>query len=483
MANLKSLFKDTVIYGLSSIVGRFLNYMLMPLYTYMLPVNGGGYDIVTNLYAFVALIQVILTFGMETTCFRYANKENENPDTVFSTSIVFISALTIAFFAMVWGFIGNISQALGYADHPEYILLMAGVISFDAILAIPFCLLRYQKKSIKFASIRLFNICLSIGVTLFFFLVLHKADVYYIFAINFFCSALNAVFFIPELIHLRWKVDLSLLRRMFSYSWPILALGIAGIINQVFDKIIFPTVYPDPEEGRILLAEYGACVKIAMCISMMTQAFRYAYEPIVFAKSKDSDKTEYYAQSMKYFVIFTLLAFLAIMSCIDILKLLVGTDYRAGLKIVPIVMAAEIMMGIYFNLSFWYKLIDKTIWGLYFSLAGCVVLIIINLLLIPHFGYYACAWGGFAGYGTCMLLSYIAGQKINPIPYDMRSIFTYTALAAVLYACMEMLPFDGILGTACKLAITAVYVAFMLYKDFPLSMLISHLPLRKSKKI
>lgn len=472
MANLKSLAKDTAIYGLSSIVGRFLNYLLVPLYTNVIPAANGGYGVVTNLYAYTALILVILTFGMETTFFRFANKEEENPKTVFSTSFSFVTGLAVLFLALVYLFLNPISGMLGYSDHTDYVLMMAAVVTLDAIQAIPFSYLRYLKRPLKFAGLKMLFIILNIGLNLIYFLVLGHDDVWGVFALNLVCTTLITFFFLPELMQIKRLPDLSLLRRMFSYSWPILVLGIAGILNQAFDKMVFPLVYLDAD-AKQQLGIYGACVKVAMIMAMITQAFRYAYEPMVFAGQKDRNNPELLAKAMKYFIIFTLLAFLCVMGYIDILKLIIGADYYEGLKCVPIVMAAEIMMGVYFNLSFWYKLIDKTIWGAWFSLAGCAVLIAVNVIFIPQYSYMACAWGGVAGYGTAMILSYIIGQKKNPIPYDLKGIFIYVAITALFFAVMTYVPSDWnvVLRLAINTALIILFIAHILYHDFDLSAL------------
>ena len=437
MANLKSLAKDTAIYGLSSIVGRFLNYLLVPLYTHYMPKDSGDYGVSTNIYAYTALILVLLTFGMETTLFRFANDGKYKPDTVLSTAMATVGSLTAVFLLLIFGFIGPISGALGYTEHPDYLLMMAVVVALDAIQAIPFSYLRFQKRAIRFASLKMLFIVLNIAMNVIYFVVLGKTSVFYVFFINLLCTGLITFFFVPDMFRIQWKFDSQLLKVMFSYSWPILVLGIAGILNQVADKIIFPLVYPDEAQANVQLGIYGSCVKIAMIMAMITQAFRYAYEPIVFAKNKDADKTEYYATAMKYFIIFTLLAFLCVMGWMPVLKYIIGADYREGLGVVPIVMMAEIFMGIYFNLSFWYKLIDKTIYGAWFSLAGCIVLFAVNILLIPTYGYWACAWGGFAGYGTAMVLSYMIGQQKNPIPYPLKSIATYFIGAMAAFALMK----------------------------------------------
>ena len=475
---MKSLAKDTAIYGLSSIVGRFLNYLLVPLYTHVISAASGGYGVVTNLYAYVALILVVLTFGMETTFFRFANKEDENPHSVFSTSIAIVGTLSALFLAIVFLAIQPIASALHYVGHEDYILMMATVVALDAVQAIPFSYLRYKKKAVKFASLKLLFIVLNIGLNLLYFLFLGKDDVFYVFFLNLVCTGFITFFFIPELVHEYRNSQISifnfqLARRMLKYSWPILVLGIAGILNQTADKMLFPLIYPDKTQGVVELGIYGACVKIAMIMAMITQAFRYAYEPIVFAKAKDGDKKEYYAQAMKYFIIFTLFAFLCVMGYMPILEHILGSEYRAGLKVVPIVMAAEIMMGVYFNLSFWYKLIDKTIWGAWFSMAGCAALIAVNVIFIPRYSYMACAWGGVAGYGTAMLLSYFVGQKKYPIRYDLKGIFTYVIVTVCFYYGMELatrIP-QVWLQLLCNTILILAYLVLVVKNDVPLSSL------------
>ncbi len=466
MANMKSLMKDTAIYGMSSIVGRFLNYLLVPLYTYYMPKESGDYGASVNIYAYVALVLVVLTFGMETTFFRFANKEGEKSDTVFSTAMAVVTTLSVLFLLAIFAFETPICDALGYAGHHDYILIMAVTVALDAIKALPFSYLRFKRQAVRFAALQLLNILLNVALNVIFFVFLGKTQVLYVFAINLICSLLIFLCFVPGFFRISWKFDGILLRRMLSYSWPILVLGVAGILNQTADKIIYPLVCP----GRLdELGVYGACVKIAMIMAMITQAFRYAYEPIVFAKAKDRDSKEYYATAMKFFIIFTLFAFLCVMGYMEILQHIIGREYREGLKVVPIVMAAEIMMGIYFNLSFWYKTIDKTIWGAVFSIAGCVVLVLVNVCFIPTYGYMACAWGGVAGYGTAMVLSYVVGQRMNPISYPLKSIFVYILMTVAFTAVMLLLPSEW--PAWARLAVnTVLIIAFaghLLYHDLP----------------
>jgi O-antigen/teichoic acid export membrane protein len=365
---------------------------------------------------------------------------------------------------------------MGYGDHPEWVWVMAVTVAIDAFLCIPFAHLRQQKKAMKFAALKLLNIVMSILLNVFYFVWMNGNDVGYVFYINLFCTAMLAVCLITEYTGFRWRLDSKLLRVMLSYSWPILVLGIAGILNQTADKMLFPYLYPG-DDMKEQLAIYGAVFKIAMIMAMITQAFRYAYEPIVFGKAKDKDSKDYYAVAMKFFLIFTLLAFLAVVGYMDILKYIIGRDYWGGLKVVPIVMAAEIMMGVYFNLSFWYKLIDKTIWGAVFSGVGCMVLIAVNVVFVPRYGYIACAWGGFAGYMTAMVLSYLVGQKYYPIDYPIKEMAMYVVLTFIIYVVMTRLC-PQLPVWAALIVNTLLIVAFMavvVVKDLPVDRIVARL--------
>ena len=469
MANLKSLAKETAIYGLSSIVGRFLNYLLVPVYTMAMSAQSGGYGVVTNIYAWVALALVLLTFGMETGFFRFANNGKDDPMRVYSTTLMGVGGVSLTFLALGLVFLQPIASLLGYEAHPEYVGMMMAVVAMDAIQSIPFAYLRYKKRPIKFAALKLLFIFLNIALNLVYYVAMKGSDVGYAFLFNLVCTSTVMLCLVPELRGFHYVLDRALLRRMLSYSLPLLVLGLAGILNQVADKIIFPYVYPDVAEAKVQLGIYGAASKIAMIMAMLTQAFRFAYEPFVFSKSKEKDSREMYAKAMKFFIIFTLLAFLAVMFYLDILRYILGRDYWVGLKVVPIVMAAEMFMGIYFNLSFWYKLIDETKWGAYFSLVGCSIIILINIFLIPVFGYMACAWAGFAGYGVAMLLSYFVGQKKYPINYDLKAIGNYVVLALVLYIVSVYLPIQNIfLLLGVRTLLLLLFVAYIVKTDFPL---------------
>jgi len=472
MGKLASIFKDTAIYGLSSIIGRFLNYLLVPLYTAQLTAASGGYGIITNIYAYVALVLVLLTFGMETTYFRFTNKDHTDSETVYGTTLMSVGTVSLAFAVVVLLLLNPISELMGYGEHPEYVGVMAVTVAIDAFLCIPFAHLRQQKKAMKFAALKLLNIVVSIALNLVYFYFMDGKDVAYAFYINLVCTVMLAVCLITEYTGFRWKLDTKLLRTMLSYSWPILVLGIAGILNQAADKMLFPYLYKGADM-QAQLGIYGACSKIAMIMAMITQAFRFAYEPIVFAGVKDKDQHEMYAQAMKYFIIFTLLAFLMVVGYLDVLKYIIGADYWVGLRVVPIVMAAEIMMGIYFNLSFWYKVIDKTIWGAIFSGIGVAVLLVVNVIFVPQYGYMACAWGGFAGYGVAMLISYVVGQKYYPIDYPLKDIGIYVTLALVAFFVMTVVRDSQPLwfSLAVNTAFVLLFMTVIIKRDLPLSKL------------
>lgn len=488
MAGLKSLAKDTAIYGLSSIVGRFLNYMLVPLYTAVLLASSGGYGVVSNVYAFTALMLVLLTFGMETGFFRFANKSGEDPMKVYANSLLSVGGVSLIFVLLCLLFLQPIANLLDYGNHPEFIAMMAMVVALDSFQCIPFAYLRYKKRPIKFAAIKLLSIIGGIGLNLFFLLLCPWLNVHfpatvswfydpdylvgYIFISNLIISAVQMFFFIPELRGFAYKLDKALLKRMVVYSFPVLILGLVGILNQTVDKMIYPFLFEDRQEGLVQLGIYAATSKIAMVMAMFTQAFRYAYEPFVFGKDREGDNRKMYAAAMKYFLIFSLLAFLAVMFYLDLLRYLVARGYWEGLGVVAVVMLAEICKGIYFNLSFWYKLTDETRWGAYFSLIGCAIIVVMNIVFVPVYGYIASAWASVAGYGVIMLLSYWMGQKKYPIQYDLKSLGLYILLAAVLYVIGEQVPIsDLVLRLAFRTVLLLLFVAYIVKKDLPLSQL------------
>ena len=488
MANLKSLAKDTAIYGLSSIAARFIGYLLVPIETAKFNAAGGQYGIITNIYAYIALLIIILTYGMETTFFRFMNRPGEDPKKVYPTTLHTVGFTSLLFVVLLALFIHPVASAIGYPDHPDYLMIMGVCVAIDAFTAIPFAYLRYAHRPIKFALLKMVSIAVNIvGVSLYLIVLpaMHvnlfgiydanfDLEVVWVFWIELSGSVLTLLLLGKELKAMGNPFDKATCKRMLRYTWPLLVMGLAGQLNQCASQIIFPYVFNgNAHDARVQLGIYGACIKIATIMVMITQAFRYAYEPFVFGQSKEKNNKETYARVMKFYIIFTLLAFLCVVAYMDIIRYIIGRSYWEGLEIVPIVMAAEIMFGVFFNLSFWYKLIDKTIWGAWFSGIGAVVLIAFDIIFIPRFSYWACAWAGFASYAVSMVLSYFFGQKYYPIAYPLKSIFTYTLLAIVLFVGMtasnRYLPMLPALLVNTLLLIADV--AFIVKRDLPLSSL------------
>lgn len=445
--------KDTAIYGLSSIIGRFLNWCLVPMYTNLF--TQSEYGIVTYIYSLTALLLIILTYGMETGFFRFANHERwNNPAQVYTTSLISLGTTSILFMIAACLFSGPISAMAECAGHPSYIWMMAIAVAVDAYTSIPFAYLRYKKRPVRFAALRLINIGLNIGLNLFFLLVcpwlwktypdliawfyMPDFGIGYIFLANMISSVTTLLMLYPELTAETYSFNGKLLREMFVYSFPLLILGIAGVMNQSIDKILYP--YIATGETRIQamtdLGIYGANYKIAIVMVMFIQAFRFAYEPFIFARNKEagSEKKQAYADAMKFFIIFALLIFLGVMFYLDIIRYFISPAYFSGLKVVPVIMLAELFFGIFFNLSLWYKLTDQTIWGTWFSLLGLAVTIALNIILVPKMGYMGCAWAAFFCYATMMTASYLIGAKKYPIDYNIKRIMLYVVAAAVAYA-------------------------------------------------
>ena len=468
---MKSLAKDTAIYGLSSIIGKFLNYLLVPLYTYVLA-RTDDYGIVTNLYAWTALLLVILTYGMETGFFRFANREDYDAKSVYKTAYITLLSTSTLFAVLCVLFQGSISVVLGYPGHSEFIAMMAVTVAIDAFACIPFAYLRYQKRPLVFAALKLLFVVLNIGFNILFLVVLGKNDVFYVFLSNILATTIQTLCLLPFTMPKGGYFDGAVLKEMLRYSLPLLVLGVAGIMNQTLDRILFPYLYTG-EDAQAQLGIYGACFKVAMVMMMFTQAFRYAYEPFVFAKHKDRQSVEAYADAMKYYIIFSYLILLGVIFYLDIFRYIVSSAYWEGLKIVPVVLWTYVFQGIYFNLSFWYKLTDETKWGAYFSLIGLVITLVLQIAGVPLIGYWASCGSSLVCYFVIMLLSYFIGQKKAPIPYDLKRIGGYTALTLGLLAIYYVLRLHTSLNMWIMMGIgtllIALYLIVMTRRDFPLS--------------
>ena len=450
------LAKETAIYGLSSIIGKFLNWLLVPLYTYVLA-QQADYGIVTNLYAWTALLLVILTYGMETGFFRFANDAEANPTTVYRTAMASVGTTSLLFALLCWIFRGTIASLLGYADHQEFVGLLAIVVAMDAFACIPFSYLRYQKKAVRFAVLKLLFVILNIALNIFFLVLCPRWQgsvlidswydpaygVGYVFVANILATGIQTLCLLPDVLaggRVEHNFSWDLLKRMLRYSLPLLVLGVCGIMNQTLDRILFPFLYPG-DDAQAQLGIYGACFKVAMVMMMFTQAFRYAYEPFVFAKQKEKDAVGAYADAMKYYVFFSYLIMLGMVVYLDLLKYLIAPSYWEGLRVVPVVLWTYIFQGIYFNLSFWYKLTDKTQWGAWFSFLGMLITLGLQVVLVPKYGYMASAASSLVCYFVIMILSYVVGRRYLSIPYDMKRIAAATAVCLLVLAVYHVL--DG----------------------------------------
>lgn len=484
MAGIKSLAKDTAIYGMSSIIGRFLNWCLVPMYTTLF--DSTEYGIVTYIYSITALLLIILTYGMETGFFRFANHEDwNNPGMVYSTSMTSIGVTSTIFMVLSCLFCVQLSNIAECPGHPSYIWMMAIAVGVDAYTAIPFSYIRFKKRPVRFATLKLINIGLNIGLNLFFLILCPWLDkvapgsvdmfynpdfgIGYIFLSNMISSLVTLLMLYPEITSETWAFNGELLKRMLRYSFPLLILGIAGVMNQSIDKIIYPWLVTDHAQAMADLGIYGANYKIAIVMVMFIQAFRFAYEPFIFANNKEADgsrKTEAYSEAMKFFIIFALFIFMGVMFYIDILKYFISPAYFSGLKVVPIIMIAELFFGIFFNLSVWYKLTDKTIWGTWFSLGGLAVTLLLNIILVPRMGYMGCAWAAFFCYATMMVASYYTGRKRFPIPYQIGRITSYVIIAAALYGLglVTTTP-SPIINYGVRAVLLAIYIAIVMRRE------------------
>lgn len=493
---IKSLAKDTAIYGISSIVGRFLNWMLVPLYTNVF--SQSQYGVVTLIYAVVAIVLAVLVYGLETGFFRFANHENcKDPMLVYSTGLRSLAVSSSAFIVLCAIFLRPIADAMECADHPSFIMIMAVCVALDAFMALPYSYLRYKKQAMRFAVLRLINIGINIGLNLFFILLcpwlarvapstvswfyVAEYGVGYIFLANLIATGVNMILMIPQLRGFRWNFDWTLWKAMIRYSLPLLVLGVAGMMNQTIDKILYPYLTSNPAEAMYDLGIYGANYKIGILLLVFLQAFRFAYEPFIFSRAKSDgadNKKKAYSDAMAYFTAFALLIFLGVMFYLDIIRYFISPRYFSGLKVVAPVMLGELFFGIFFNLSVWYKLTDRTQWGMWFSLMGLAVTLIFNIVLVPVMGYMGCALAAMTSYGVMMLASYFFGQKYYPIDYRVGQLLIYFGCAGLLYvAGCILLPWIGLnawINAALRLVLLAVFVyIFMRVRHLSFAQLIA----------
>ena len=449
---LRKLAGQTAIYGLSSIVGRLLNYLLVPLYTYKFA-DASDYGVVSELYAWVAFLVVLLTFGMETAYFRF-RKEAEDEKKVFKSGFFTLFIVNISFLLFIFIFNQPIANAMLFSEHPEYIVLLSIIVVIDGVTALPLARLRAEEKALKFAGINFAAIIVNIALNLLFLLVLFdpanpEQGVFYILLANLISSALKPIILIKDFLSISFRPDWTLVKGMLVYAFPLVIAGFAGIINETLDRILLKQILFDSSNPNSLnyaeaqVGIYSACYKLAMLVTIIIQAFRYAAEPFFFAQQKNENKNQIYVKVMNYFIGFLCLVFLGVTMNIDILKYFIQNEtYWEGLGVVPILLVANIFLGIYYNQSIWYKLSNKTKFGALISITGAILTIVLNVVFIPKYGYWASAWATLAVYGFQMVLSYILGQRHYPIPYNLGKFGVFMIASFCIYYFFSRINFE-----------------------------------------
>ena len=444
---MKSLAKDTVVYGLTNIVSKFLNWLLAPLYIRVLATSA-EYGIVTNLYAWVSVILVVLTLGLETGLFRFINT-SDKPQQVYATCLKVLSVPVLIFLLIGLTQTQAIADFLKYPLHPEYVGMFVVIVALDALMSLPFAYLRYQHKPWRFAFYKFLFIGLNIFFNLFFLIVCPRLEaagydlpywlyrpgmgVGYIFISNLLASGIEALMMLPLFRYGIKGFDRELLPKLALYCGPLVLLGLAGDFNKMAGQVLIPYLYADHGEGMTALGIFGGNLKISVIMVMFLQAFRFAYDPFVFSKMKSRDADQAYTMAMTYFILFASVIFVGVMYWIDVFKVIVRPDYYSGLVIVPWMMFSEILFGIYYNLSVWYKVTDRTYYGALFAVIGLVVTLTIITLGVPRYGFIACAWAAVSCNLVMLLLSYALGQRHHPIAYRTRSDLGILALGALFY--------------------------------------------------
>jgi len=476
LSSIKKLAGQTVIYGGTSIISRLINYLMVPVHTYIF--GTGEYGVVGELYAYVSLLIVLLTYGMETAFFRFnSTVPDDEKNKVYGTSLVSLLVTSVIFIAAMLFYNQNVASLLNHGDHPEYITWFALVIAFDAISTMPFARLRAQNRPRKFAFVKFANIFVNVFVTLFFLIVcpwLLKMNVMpdmvnaiydkeigigYIFLANLAASAVTLLLLFSEIHPSRLSFNWKLWKQMIFYAFPLLIFGLAGIVNETMDRILLKELSPaDIAQSQVGI--YSACYKISILMTIFIQAFKYAAEPFFFAKAKDSDAKRNYSLVMTYFVLTCSFIFLGVMLYIDVVQHFIGKDFREGIAVVPILLMANLFLGIFYNLSIWYKLTGQTRFGAYISIIGAIITLALNYFLIPVMGYMGSAWATFICYGSMMVISFIIGQKYYHVDYQVGKIFGILALSIGLFVVSLFNPFDSmILKMSFNTLLLLIFVA------------------------
>ena len=482
MGDIRKLAGQTVFYGGSTVLARLVIYLLVPIQTTIFAPK--EYGVVGEMYAYVAFLIVVLTFGMETAFFRFYDKKNEQKSSlVYGTALRSLIFVAVIFVLLMNVFARPISAYIRYADHPEYIVWFSFLVAIDAITTVPFARLRALNRPKLFALLKLGNIavCFLLNIVFLYLFPYMQAHgllasvlpilynpaigVGYIFIANLIASALTLLVILFVMPQKQMPFDRKLWKQMMAYALPLLVFGLAGNINETFDRILLKWLSP-VDIASTQVGIYSACYKISIFMTIVIQGFKYAAEPFFFSHAKESDSREIYADVMKYFVIVCSLIFLAVMVYIDVVKYMVGYKYWEGLKVVPILLLANMSLGIFYNLSIWYKLTDKTRFGAYLSMFGAIVTLVLNFTLIPIMGYMGSAWATFFCYTSMMVLSFFIGQKHYRVPYNMQRILMYIGLSIGFWAITTIIPIQNHwLRLIPSTVLVGIYIGVILKKE------------------
>lgn len=485
MNQFKRLAGQTIIYGFGTIAPRILNFLLLtPLYTRIF--DKSEYGVFTELYAYIVFLLVILTYGMETGFFRFAKSEKDF-NKVYSTSLMALFTTSVIFVIGTVLFSEHLAYLIDYEHNANYIRWFCIIVSIDAFTSIPFAKLRFEGRAKRFGILKIINVLVNIGFNALFFIVfpsIYKSNpdaikffynpemgVGYVFIANLIASIVTLVLLIPDLFNFKIKFDISLLKRMLAYSFPLLIVGVAGTVNEVLDKILMKFLVADPSTALEQVGIYGANYKLAVLMTIFIQMFRYAAEPFFFSRMDDKNAKEQYAIIMKLFIIAGLLIFLGVMLYIDIVKYFIGSEFHSGLKIVPIILLANLFLGILYNQSIWYKLTNLTKYGALISLIGAAITIILNILLVPYFGYIGAAWATLICYLSMIIVTYFMGQKFYPINYDLKNIGIYFIIAVLIYFVNKAIDINSFVVQMIVSTFMISIYAFYIYKKEKLLMI------------
>jgi O-antigen/teichoic acid export membrane protein len=474
----KKLAGQTLIYGLGTIVPRFLHYaVLTPFYTRIF-INTSDYGIITELYAWMVLLLVVLTYGMETGFFRFV-QDKELSEKVYSTTLISLFITSLLFVVLTNLFIEPVASVMNYKDNHDYIRMFSGIVAIDAFTAIPFARLRKENRPILFSTIKLINVFITLGLVLFllkiapsiyensngWFRKVYNPDykVGYIFIANLLSSGATLLMLLPLIFKVRFVFDFTLWKKMFLYSFPLLLAGLSGSINDAIDKVLLRRILGE-EEGLAIVGKYGAAYKIGVLMALFIQMFRFAAEPFFFERAKHSDAKETYAFVMKYFIIMMLLIFIGINLYISGFQYIIAKNYRETLIVVPIISMGYLLYGIYINHSIWYKLNDMTRFGAYITFIGAIITVLINILFIPVFGYMASAWAHIASYGSMIIISFIFAEKHYKIEYNMFKMAPYFIMAIGMVIFSLYFDYPNLLA---ELLINSLFIIiFIAYAQF-----------------